>query len=243
MTAYWQKRARTYNSLEWVRDRKFLGEIVSAGNFRKSDVVLEVGTGTGIVAEAIAPLVDTVTAIDTSSHMLDLARSNHSNIMRKIGDARKLEMADGSFDAVVARYVFHHILVGAEKAMAECYRVLRHGGIMVFSEGVPPSHRTKQDYIDIFRLKEKRVTFMPDDMARLMLSAGFGIASRKCIWLRQMSMRNWVEGGGVSKANQEAIMQMRRNAPDYVKRDYNMTETKDDCLIDMKVAILVGTKY
>jgi ubiquinone/menaquinone biosynthesis C-methylase UbiE len=239
---YWQKRALTYNNLEWVHNKKFMNAIVDAGNLRPSDIVLDVGTGTGIVAGVVAPLVEQVIAIDTSSHMMNLVPDKHPNIKWVVGDVRNLEFANNTFDVVIARYVLHHIVDGIEKAMAECYRVLKHKGIMVFAEGVPPSHRTKQDFIEIFKLKEERLTFMPEDMVNLMLEAGLTIKHREHIWLRKMSIRNWIEGGGVSKRNQDILFSMHRNAAQYFKDDYRMIMTEDDCLIDMKVEIIAGTK-
>lgn len=240
---YWQQRAKAYNNLAWVRDRRFMASIIAAGNFRKSDIVLDAGAGTGVVAKALVPLVQGVIALDSSPHMMKVSADHQHNIKWVTGDLRSLEFADNIFDAIVARYVFHHIIDDTEKAMTECYRVLRHGGVMVFAEGVPPSQRTKQDFVEIFKLKEKRITFMRDDMIKLMTSAGFIICRKKSLRLKQMSVRNWIESGGTPESAKEAIFLMHRNAPDYFKQDYKMTLTGNDCLIDMKVEVLTGIKH
>ena len=240
--SYWEQRAMEYNNLSWANDKGFLDHIIAAGNFRSSDTVLEVGTGTGLVAKAISPLVKKITAIDSSSHMLNLTPNELSNIEWVVGDTRSLPYKDDTFDRVVARYVFHHILCGTAKAMSECYRVLKRGGSMIFVEGVPPSRRTLQDFISIFALKENRLTFMPEDMANMMSAAGFVQLQSEMLLLRQMSVNNWLRSSGLSDNRQQTIFKMHQNASACFKEDYRMTETENDCLIDMKIIILVGNK-
>ena len=113
---------------------------------------------------------------------------------------------------------------------------------MVLSEGVPPTLEVKQDYIEIFRLKEKRLTFMKEDLILLMEKAGFKNIQVDIVWLKEMSIRNWLVNSGLPKSIQERIFDLHVNAGDYFKRAYRMKEADGDCLIDMKMAILVGEK-
>ena len=71
---FWRKRSEQYNKLEWANHQAFLDAFVQAGDFKKTDIVLDVGTGTGIVAHAIAPQVKQVIGLDKSQDMLE-----HSN--------------------------------------------------------------------------------------------------------------------------------------------------------------------
>lgn len=239
--AFWKKRAERYNNLEWANHRLYLREFVKAGKFTKQDIVLDVGTGTGIVARAISSFVRQVVGLDKSQDMLE--HSNWKGNMYFIKrDIRQPIFAEGTFGKVTARQVFHHILEDTQKAMDECYRVLRKGGSMIFSEGVPPDGRAKKDYIEIFKLKEKRLTFMPEDLENLMKNSGFKNIRTKIIWLEKMSFRNWLINSGLPQVTQEKIFIFRKNSPDHIKKAYRMIETDEDCFIDMKIAILVGKK-
>ena len=71
---FWRKRSEQYNKLEWANHQAFLDAFVQAGDFKKTDIVLDVGTETGIVAHAIAPQVKQVIGLDKSQDMLE-----HSN--------------------------------------------------------------------------------------------------------------------------------------------------------------------
>jgi ubiquinone/menaquinone biosynthesis C-methylase UbiE len=95
--------------------------------------VLDVGTGTGRAAIALARRGALVTAVDASAEMLDVAlrraRETNVDVTFVRGDAHHLEFPDRSFDAVV------------------CLRVLMH----------TPDWR--QSLAELCRVAEKRVVF------------------------------------------------------------------------------------
>lgn len=239
--AFWKTRSKKYNNLEWVNHCLYLEEFVKAGNFKKQDVVLDVGTGTGIIARAISSFVGQIICLDKSQDMLEHSHG-YANMYFIRGDIRRLIFAEGVFDKVTARQVFHHILEDTQKAMDECYRVLKKGGEMIFAEGVPPSAKAKKDYIEIFKLKEKRLTFMPEDIEAMMRNGGFKNVKTRIIWLKKMSIKSWLINSSLPSAIQRKIFMLHKNLPEYVKKAYKMIETDDDCFIDMKMAILVGKK-
>ena len=240
-SVFWKKRSERYNTLEWANHRSYLDAFAQAGDFKKTDIVLDVGTGTGIVAHAISPLVKQVIGLDKSQDMLE-----HSNWYENMYFIRRDILnpifKDEVFDKVTTRQVFHHILEGTQEAMDECYRVLKKGGKMIFSEGVPPSEEVKEDYIEIFKLKEERLTFMEEDLTTLMEKAGFKNIQISISWLRQMSIKNWLVNSGLPQPTQDKIFKLHVNAADYFKEVYNLMENGGDCFIDMKMVILVGEK-
>ena len=94
--------------------------------------LLDVGTGTGRIAELFAPLAAHVTAIDKSPEMLRLARARLQQLPAELvdlvlGDFTALPFADASFDTVLFHQVLHYALE-PEQALAEAARVTRGGG-------------------------------------------------------------------------------------------------------------------
>lgn len=238
---FWTTRAKRYNNLQWAQNELYLRELVKCGDFRKTDVVLDVGTGTGIVAKAVSPHVKEVIGVDKSKAMLDYIDSS-GNIYFVRRDIRDPLFVANTFDRITARQVFHHILEDTQEAMNECYKILKKKGKMILSEGVPPSKRVKKDYIEIFKLKEKRLTFYEEDLRDLMVNAGFADIKTKIVRLKKMSVRNWLENSGLPRSSQEKIYTLHANAKNHFKNDYKMKITKNDCFIDMKMVILVGIK-
>ena len=95
--------------------------------------VLDVGSGDGAAACALAPYCKSLTCIDTSARMIDAARERLHKLKQvtaQVADVHELPFASGSFDAVL----MFHTLTYAEnppRALAECARVLRPGGRLV----------------------------------------------------------------------------------------------------------------
>ena len=100
--------------------------------------VLDAGCGSGWYAEYLAGRGAKVTAVDITAKMVELTR-------RRLGDrarvfqadiAKPLEFADAGFDLVVAPLVLHY-LADLEPTLAEFHRVLKKGGLLVFSTHHP----------------------------------------------------------------------------------------------------------
>jgi len=240
---FWKVRSHKYNRLEWAKRQGYMQRFISCGDFAPTDIVLDVGTGTGIVAHAVAPLVAKVVGIDVSPDMLhSVSRNGHSNIENKIQDVRDIQYPDSSFTRVIARMVFHHILEGTVDAMRECCRVLAPMGRMVFSEGVPPHPSLRDWYTEMFSYKEERLTFYEEDMIALMRSGGFSKIDSHVHISPQVSIGNWLRNSGLSKAKQDAIWQMHLDLDRDGRQHYNLRHVDGDLLLDMKFIILVSTK-
>ncbi|RJX20590.1 MAG: class I SAM-dependent methyltransferase [Desulforudis sp.] len=99
--------------------------------------ILDVGTGTGVIALLLAELGHRVTGVDIAEQMVhhgrEKAKNLHLAVDFRIGDAEELPFQNDSFDVVINRHVVWS-LPNPEKAMAEWKRVLRHGGKLVIMD-------------------------------------------------------------------------------------------------------------
>jgi demethylmenaquinone methyltransferase/2-methoxy-6-polyprenyl-1,4-benzoquinol methylase len=103
--------------------------------------VLDLATGTGIVAKAAASLAGPgrVTGIDPSAGMLRQAQAVAP--MRYVrGFAEALPFRDGAFDFLSMGYALRHV-AGLAATFAEAHRVLRPGGRLVVLEISRPASR------------------------------------------------------------------------------------------------------
>ena len=99
---------------------------------------LEVGTGAGATAIALAPLVRSVTGVDVVSQLLVEGRAQApANVEFVEADATALPFEQGSFDLVCAVGMLHHV-ARPELVLAEMSRVLRPGGTMLVVDELAP---------------------------------------------------------------------------------------------------------
>ncbi len=102
-------------------------------------VVGDLGCGTGAVADALAPFVGRVVAVDHSREMLDVARrrlDGRTNVELREGELEALPLADGSLDAALLVLTLHHV-PDPEAVFAEAARVLRPRGRLVVIDMAP----------------------------------------------------------------------------------------------------------
>ncbi len=90
--------------------------------------VLEVGCGTGLILERLAPLARRLEGVDLSPGMLMRARARGFAVRE--ASATELPFDTGSFDVVVSFKVLPHV-ERLDEALAEMVRVTRPGGYVV----------------------------------------------------------------------------------------------------------------
>ncbi len=101
--------------------------LLDAGGVRSGARVLDVASGSGVVAAHAAARGAFATGVDISSRMVSLAARLNPACAFREADVECLPFADGSFDAVVCAFGIGHF-PAAEAAVGECARVLVPGG-------------------------------------------------------------------------------------------------------------------
>ena len=98
----------------------------------KDKTVLELATGTGLIAKNIVNAAAHIEATDASAEMIQEAkRKNHSaKLYFSVQDMFCLPYADESFEVVIVSNALH-IVPQPEKALAEIRRVLREDGVLI----------------------------------------------------------------------------------------------------------------
>lgn len=190
---YFAKHAAEWDSLRslHIADgtvEAALGELLGQGGLGR---ILDVGTGTGRMAELLARQADHVTALDKSPEMLRLARTRLQDLPAgKVelvqGDFLSLPFADASFDTVLFHQVLHYALA-PETVLAEAARVAVPGGRVAVVDFAPHDReelRTAHAHA--------RLGFSDAQMAKLLADAGFVPVAERALAGRELIVKLWV---------------------------------------------------
>ena len=98
----------------------------------KAETVLELATGTGLIAKNIVKSANHIEATDASAEMITEAKRDNSSaeLHFSVQDMFCLPYADKSFDVVIVSNALH-IVPQPEKALREIRRVLKDDGVLI----------------------------------------------------------------------------------------------------------------
>lgn len=159
---------------------------------RPGERVLDVGSGPGFVAGAIAEAVGStgaVCGVDISEAMLAAARSHCARqlwVEFRHADATQLPFADDSFDAVISTQVLEYV-PDVTAAIAEIHRVLRPGGrIAVVAtdwDSIVWHSPNRERMSRILAAWEQHAadSYLPRTLASRLRRAGFRVESQQVI--------------------------------------------------------------
>ena len=129
---FWDKNAGRYDrfmrkdAAAYERLYELLRPVV------RQKTVLELATGTGLIAKHIVRYADHIEATDASQKMIEQAKQGvkSAKLYFSVQDMFHLPYADQSFDVVIVSNALH-IVPEPEKALSEIRRVLKDDGVLV----------------------------------------------------------------------------------------------------------------
>ena len=129
---FWDKNANRYDRF-MRKDRAAYEEMYELIRpVVKGKTVLELATGTGLIAKHIVTAAAHIEATDASGEMIAEAKrdSRSAKLYFSVQDMFCLPYAGKSFDVVIVSNALH-IVPQPEKALAEIHRVLKDDGVLI----------------------------------------------------------------------------------------------------------------
>jgi len=135
--------AANYAKAAFHTSSERLREVLDLAQPQPTDLALDVATGTGNTALALAPFVRRVIGLDLTREMLAHAsrltrERSLSNAEWVLGDASRLPFADDSFELYTVRAAPHHF-TDFDGFLSEALRVLKPGGAAALVDCAPPT--------------------------------------------------------------------------------------------------------
>ena len=231
--AQFSRRAERYRTSEVHARGEDLSWIVTEASLKGTERVLDVGTGAGHTAFALASGARTVMGVDLTEKMVESAASlaeEHGvvNVQFIVSDAVRLPFPSNHFDLITCRFAAHHF-TAPDVAMAEMSRVLRPGGQILMVDHIAPDKPELDAYInhidwlrDPSHVREWNVS---EWLERFQTVGVMANVSRE--WDLHMEVSWWLEQSAPTEDHRRQIEQMFREA-DRITRDTFRIELGED---------------
>lgn len=188
--------------------------------------VLDLATGAGHTAAAVAPHARTVLAVDVAPEMLERTRAlarerGLANLRAGRMDAHALPLPDACFDGVTCRIAPHHFHA-LGRAVAEIARVLRPGGRFALEDSCAPADPELDRFVNaVERLRDPtHVRAHSEREWRAMLeNAGLRVLASE-IHRKTHAIEPWMERSGLDEAGRERVREAFRAAPEAARAHF-----------------------
>ncbi|HEV2281997.1 MAG TPA: methyltransferase domain-containing protein [bacterium] len=213
-----------------------------------TDRVLDVATGTGFTAFAMAERSRSVVALDFTAGMVREARGLRderglANVTFCLGDAEALPFRGDTFDLVVCRYASHHF-PNLAHAIAEMVRVTRTGGRVVIEDTCAPEDPALDELMNRWEERRDRshVLNVPPSRLRVLFeSAGLTVQAVEKTAIPQ-HFAEWSRRAGMSAADAAALRAEFVNASPEAHAEFQIRAENDDLAFAWGEAVVLGVK-
>lgn len=239
------KTAQDYVSSPTHASGQDIVRLVELTEAKPDDVALDVATGGGHTALALAPFVGQIVASDLTPRMLAAAREHIlgkgiENASFEIADAEDMPFDDASFDIVTCRIAPHHFSDIAAFGR-EVGRVLRSGGRFVLMDSTSPDNDDLDAFIN--ELEQRRDTthvrsHRLDEWIAVLEAAGLTVDHHEPV-VRAHEYESWTARSRMTPEDRQALDDWVLETPEWI-RDHFGVEIEDGKIlhfVDFKTLI------
>lgn len=191
--AYFARHAGEWDELRQLHssDEQVEAALLSALGDDNLGDLLDIGTGTGRIAELLSEGASKVTALDKSLEMLKLARAKLQHLPAGKaelvpGDFTDLPFGEAQFDTVLLHQVLH-FAQEPELVLQEAARVTRGGGQVAIVDFAAHSHEELRN-----RHAHARLGFADSQIRQMMREAGYTYRQPVALEGGELVVKIWI---------------------------------------------------
>jgi len=215
----------------------------------KGEMILDVGTGTGIYLLEAVRFGAHVIGIDISVNMLNVLGKKIKNkkiypqVDLLVADAENLPFDDATFDLVTCRLALHHF-PQPNRALQEFARVLKTPGGLGFTDNVTVDDWDAAKYYNDFeKLRDpshQNVVSMPR-LCQMIEASGFQIRYTK-VFAKEFEFHDWTNRQHVQPQIKTCLLQMMREIPEVLQPLFKPRWTDSTLFFSLREAVIVAFK-
>ncbi len=231
--AYFSRTAASYVSSTSHKTGSDLQRLIALGEFAKDQHTLDIATGGGHTALAVAPLVAEITVTDLTPQMLEQAQTfllaqGVQNAQFQVADAEQLPFAAETFDRVTCRIAPHHFPDVAQ-AVREVARVLKQGGIFLVIDSCAPADTALDSFantIEKWRDPSHGRSYTLNEWQHFFEQAGLEVAEQE-LFRRTHNYDDWTLRSQLPNKEKLALEQFVLNSAAHTKTYFAVTQKPD----------------
>lgn len=218
--AQFDRQAHFYNERWASWSDESLRRLLTLADPKPDWHVLDIATGTGFTALALAPHVAEVVGLDIAPGMLAQAAKRGvgvPNVSWVEAPADHLPFDDANFDLVTSRIAPHHF-PDVPAFLAESRRVLKPSGVFVLADTTVPDDDPEasrwQNAVEKERDPSHVANLPPSDWKRLVTDAGLTVTDCETAGGGiVLELDAWLETAGTTGERAQKVRRMFDNAP------------------------------
>jgi ubiquinone/menaquinone biosynthesis C-methylase UbiE len=233
-------------------DQVSLDLVVNLAQPKATDVAIDIATGAGHTAMAVAPYVAQMIAYDITPEMLEETAKNAaerglSNLSTKLGAAEKLPFEDNTFDIVTVRTAPHHY-ADIKKSVLEMARVVKPGGRVVVMDTTVPEDETLDkeiNYIEMRRDPSHVRNYSSSEWQTMLVEAGLQIYYNKTDYFSEQGTLNFKNWTGRMRTPADVVAELDglfRNASSALKEALKIRLENNEIIFNLPKITIAATK-
>jgi len=230
---YFSRTAESYVASFSHRAGSDLDRLIEIGEWDSRQQALDIATGGGHTAQAVAPHVAQITVTDLTPRMLEKAREyllslGIKNAVFVEADAEQLPFADASFDRVTCRIAAHHF-PNVARFVHEVARVLKPGGLFLLIDCMAPSDPeldTFDNRVEKWRDPSHGRSCTVEEWEGFFKQAGLAVEKRE-FFRKSHEYDDWTKRALVSPEDKAQLARYMLESDERI-RDYFEVKTRPD---------------
>lgn len=243
----WSKLGDNYAASNVHKFGPSLAKLIVLARPNEHDICLDIGTGAGHTAAALAQGAKKVYGLDPSEGMRKAAQESYghlTNLEFVPGSSEATGFPENTFDIVTARHTLHHH-PSMPRTLAEIRRVLKPNGRLVIVDEITPNEIVNDWYhrLEITRDPTHLRAYYIDEWKAFIKDAGLTWVLGDTDTVYRLDVEGWIGRMKPSLEQAEHVRQLFREASLEAQTMFNIVYKDNNAVtFDMPMLVMLGVK-